>query len=340
MSNTNLDETIPITPVEPPAPPKTTFRWKRWLALGVIGVLITALLSAWGGWQKGNQIHQSVESTQQAIDLNEQYNLAVQDLESELCDRAIFRFEHILQDDPTYPGAAQGLEDALFCTLRTATFTPVPTATLTPTVDLRGADQLFTTAQGHLAAGEWTQTLETLDSLRNEYFDYKPVEVDGMYYVAYRNRGVDRILTGDLEGGIYDIDQAEKFGPLDSEAGNLRLWAGWYKTGASFWEIDWGQAVAYFEQLVLVAPNLYDSSNMTATERYRLAAWYYGIDLADAGEWCMAHYYISISMSYGSTAEQGPFATAVAGNCFTPTPRPRPTATPTPTPSPSPSPEG
>jgi len=61
-----------------------------------------------------------------------------------------------------------------------------------------------------------------------------------------------------------------------------------YVTGVSFWELDWGQASYYFGQITLVAPNLRDSSNMTATERFRIATINYADSLGENGEWCRA----------------------------------------------------
>ena len=74
--------------------------------------------------------------------------------------------------------------------------------------------------------------------LRKDDITYHAAEVDGMYYMALRNRGVCKIypqsyepnascatLNINLEGGIYDLTQAEQFGPLDATASALRTWA-------------------------------------------------------------------------------------------------------------------
>jgi hypothetical protein len=56
----------------------------------------------------------------------------------------------------------------------------------------------------------------------------------------------------------------------------MRNWARLYILGASFWELDWGQAMNYFEQVASFAPNLRDSSNMTASQRYYQTLLKYG----------------------------------------------------------------
>ena len=80
------------------------------------------------------------------------------------------------------------------------------------------------------------------------------------------------------------------------EADSYRQWASWYITGASFWEVNWGQAVTYFGYVVPVAPNLYDSSYITATNRLATAQVGYSYDLVEEADyllylkgWCEAH---------------------------------------------------
>jgi hypothetical protein len=130
-----------------------------------------------------------------------------------------------------------------------------------------------------------SNAIETTYS-RKRYPDYND-KSRRMLYVALRNRGVDKIaLEADLEGGMYDLTLAEKFGPLDAEATNWRSWAELYRLGAGFWDIDWGQAVNYFSQLASAAPNLMDGSGLTARDRYREALLSYGDWLVQKGEWC------------------------------------------------------
>jgi hypothetical protein len=110
------------------------------------------------------------------------------------------------------------------------------------------------------------------------------VEVDGLYYLAYRNRGMHRIqVEGNLEGGIFDLNRAELFGPIDIEASNFREWSEWYLTGVSFWDLDWEQAVSYFSMVAPSAPNLSDSSFFTASARLATAQVNYGVYLVDRG---------------------------------------------------------
>ena len=163
-----------------------------------------------------------------------------------------------------------------------------------------------------------------------------------MLYVALLNRGIDRIsLLADLEGGTYDLALAERFGPLDSDANNYRDWAEMYIRGASYWNVDWAQAVYYFSQLSVTAPNLTDASGWTSRDRYLLALLGYGDYLAANEDWCGAQTQYDTYMSLIADPQVEPTAVYAADQCSqgvtsdtTPVPPPG-DVTPTPTPSPT-----
>lgn len=232
-----------------------------------------------------------------AAELAVQYELAVREIQTKNYAQAEARLEWILEWDAGYPGAQDTLTELLFQSRITVTPTPLPTPTLVPTVDLRSQEKLYTDSQQALAAGNWTLAIETMLTLRKLDSDYEAVKLDGMLYVAYRGRGVDKI-TGkketdasiesvDLQGGSYDLTLAEQFGPLDQDAEAWRRRAKWYLSGASYWGVDWGKAVSYFELLFLEAPYLSDGTQY-ARDRYLTGLVKYGDWLATKGEWCAA----------------------------------------------------
>jgi hypothetical protein len=121
-----------------------------------------------------------------------------------------------------------------------------------------------------------------------------------MYYFTLRNNGFDLITKqGNLEGGIYNLTLAERFGPLDNTAIGLREGARMYITGASFWELDWKQAVDYFSQVGTGWPSLWDGT-MTAAQRYYIASMRYGDVLFDRQEYCAAYEQYSHAMTIGN----------------------------------------
>ena len=290
--------------------------WPLLITISLAALLLIAAASAFGGYLSGINERTNFEITQVAQQVSEQYQLGLEDLEAKRYELARQRFEYVIRLDPSYPGVTEQLALVLLEINTTATPTQVPTPTLTPTPDMRGVDELFSQSQILLADGKWTEAIETLLKLRKDEPDYQTIKVDSMLYVALRNRGVDRILReGDLEGGTYDLALAEKFGPLDVEASNMRTWADLYKTGASFWGLDWGQSAYYFGQIIVVAPNLRDNTNMTAAERFRIATIKYGDVLAANKEWCLAQEQYEAAFVLGEDSSVQPTASWVTQKC-------------------------
>jgi tetratricopeptide (TPR) repeat protein len=205
----------------------------------------------------------------------------------------------------------------------------------TPTPDLRGVQELFDTALQQIADGAWEDAINTLKALRENDLTFRTVQVDGLLYIALRNRGIQKILSeGSLEPGIYDLSLAERFAPLDSRAEGLRTWTRFYLTGASFWDVDWSQVVFYFEQVYPHLPNLRDGTFMTATERYRIGAIEYASQLLAAGEYCLAQEYFEKALAISEDSAARTLSESAAEACLlglAPPEEPQPeTATPTP----------
>jgi tetratricopeptide (TPR) repeat protein len=320
--------------------PKKTRRW-RWVLGAVAGLIVFIGLGALGGRQAGIAARLQQQRLQGAVEAVAQYQLGLVDLAEGRCDIARDRFEYVINLNPSYPEAGNRLAEAMMCATQ-PNQEAVAEATLdvTPTPDLRGADQLYADAQNMLANTMWTELLATLDTLRLNFPDYQPIQVDGMYYLALRNRGIVFIGEGNLEGGIYDLNRAEKIGPLDIEADNYRQWAIWYIIGQSFWEIDWVQSVTYFQLLANQVPNLHDANFFTVTSR--LATAQVGahnqlledaLQIGGLGGWCEANNLLIEAEAYQPiqvTPEIQPTVDWIrfqcqenpGGQAATPTPRP------------------
>ena len=273
----------------------------RWVLAG-LGLFVLLLgLGAWSGYETALSARTAQEELQSAVEANFQFQLGVQDLVAGQCERARDRFVYVIQLVPDYPQAQDQLVQASLC-IGAGTPQPVgqegdATAGPTATPDLRSAETIFAEAQSLVAAQNWDALLPSLDTLRKNFPDYQPIEVDRLYYIAFRSRGVQRILppVGDLERGIFDLNRAEQIGPLDAQADAVRQWATWYIIGASFWEVDWPQAVQYFEYVVAAAPQLHDTSFFSATDRLAQARVFYSQDLVQQAQnlaldkqWCSA----------------------------------------------------
>ena len=273
------DGTQPSTPVQ------RKRRGRVWLINGLIFIVILAV-TIFAGYQSGIGVRKNYQASVILPQLTEQFLLADDDIKAGRYEIAKQRIEWVLSQDSSFPGAQDKLTNILVqINLQQDVKSPTPEApTPTATPDFSGVEEAFQTAQQQVAAQDWVSALGTLDQVRKLDPKYETAQVDGMYYFAFRNYGFDLIAKqGNLEGGIYQITLAERFGPLDRDANGLREGARVYLIGASFWELDWSQAVFYFNQARNW--NLWDGT-MTATERFWFAAMRYGDELFAKGKIC------------------------------------------------------
>ena len=303
---------------------------KKIFLITLVGIILIIALGVWGGYNSGIKTRTDAEATMVSGKMEEQFQLGAIALAEGRYDHARQHFEYIVQNDANYPGAAEGMAQAILGMNQTATPEPTLPPTLTATPDLRGTEAIFANAQQLINAGDWTNALTALDQLRKDDPNYETAKVDGMYYFALRYNGYDKITKeGDLEGGIYYLTLAERFGPLDSTANDSREAARLYIIAASFWEINWEQAVNYFGQLAAYAPNIWNSaSRMTAGERYHFALMRYGDELfLVRNDACGAYAQYILAETYGALDEVANQNKSKAYQiCYPPTNTPEPTS--------------
>jgi len=247
-------------------------RFPRWLV--VLCVLTMIAIGLLGGYGSGMGQRFAARDTQVAGQLDEQFQLGQQALEAGNYELAKQYFEFVITTDSNFPGIQAAYTDLLLRMQVTPTPAFSPTPIVSPTPDLRGAEEIYNTALQLLNSSDWTGAITNLDSLRKLNPTYRTAEVDGMYYMALRQRGVEKIVSAcqnvNLEGGIYDLTLAEHFvgtDKLDSYAESLRTYARLYIIGASFWDQDWVQAQYFFSQVMTGYPNMSDSSCKSASRR-------------------------------------------------------------------------
>jgi len=267
--------------------------WVWWFLLAISILVGVVAISGLVGYWNGIQIRQAYEATQIAVAVEEQFQLGIKNMEEGRFYIAQQHLKYVLELDPNYPGVIDKLTEVELILNATATPTPQPTPTVTPipftpTPDSRGEAELFAQAEDFIRNEEWSEAITTLETLRKLNPEYRAIDIDGMLYLSLRQRGVQNISQGNLETGIYDLSLAERFGILDTEADSWRTWAQYYLRGASFWEVDWGQAVYYFEQVAPMFPNMHDGSFWTASQRYKEALTQYAVALELGQEWCLA----------------------------------------------------
>ncbi len=274
-------------------PQKPRFTWLGGLLPAVFLFFTIVILTAYGGYRAGIRERIAVQTTVIAGEIETQYRLGLEDFNTGECERARQRFEYVIQQDPNHARAREMLARVLVCLAVTATptsITPTQTPTHTPTPDLRDVEARFATAQDLVAAGDWEPALAALQNLRKSDPGFKPAEVDALLYVAYRGRGIEKILNrNQLESGLYDLAQAESFGLLDAEAQSYRTWARFYLIGLTSRQVkDWAQAVVYLSEVAPYAPNLREGNNPTAINLYVEVLRKYINALAEQKAWCEA----------------------------------------------------
>lgn len=332
-------------------------RRSSWIVTAIIVAVVIFATATIAGGALGINDRVSLAENQAAPRIQSQLDGARLDLEEGRYDIALSRLDWILdemtefltEEELAEVGELYSRTLVLIASVGTPTPQPTPTVeepVFTSTPDLRGAEDLYNTARQFMADRAWNDVIQTLQALREKDLTYRAVQVDGMMYVALRNRGIQKILSeGALEPGLFDLALAERFAPLDSRAEGLRTWTRLYLTGASFWDVNWGQVVFYFEQVYPHLPNLRDGTFMTATERFRIGAIEFASELASAGEYCLAQEYFERAFAIREDPVVQPTAQWVVEQCQSgasepeeppqeqPTPTPDGELTPTPTPT-------
>jgi tetratricopeptide (TPR) repeat protein len=295
-------------------------------------LMLLGAVSGWLGYQSGQENYNAQVTVTVDAYLASQFAQAIEDVNNENYQLAVVRLEYILSVKPDYKPAQDLLVDLNVILNVTSTPTAVP-ATPTPsaTPDLRPAEEMYTSVLSLISVQSWNAALDTLANLRKTNPDYKIVEVDGLIFLCLRNRGVEKILNGDLEGGIYDFLLAEQFGPLDGETENYRNWARLYLLGNAFWGAYPEQAAYYYGQLVSAAPSITDASGVSSFYRYWASLLQMAENLTKEEKWCESSDGMVHVLGVWDQAYVYPTATYVYEQCLLGTPSVTPTPTITPT---------
>ena len=296
-----------------PLPPGRLHRPLSIIGLSFACILLAVIAAAGlAGYQAGlAQRDKQLRATQTA-GLKAQYDLALADFAAGRLTVAAERLEYILRIDPGYPGAAEKLAQ----TQAALQVTPTPTLAPLPTPASQSPADILALAQQAAEQGHWDAVISQLTALRAAAPDYEIVRVNAMLATAFSRRGVARILGDEMEAGIFDVSQAEVFGPLDDEAKNYRAWARLYLNAQSFWGVNWQQTLLNLQLLYALAPNFKDTA-----PRYYQATLRFAEQLSAAGDYCAAAEQYAIAQTlYLDQTTADTQATAQAVCLLTPTP--------------------
>ncbi|MBN1267670.1 MAG: hypothetical protein JXA25_19415 [Anaerolineales bacterium] len=311
------DTTQPL-PVKKPA---NKNRVLLWILLIFLISLTLITLAAFLGAKQGEDLRYTLATAQVGEVALEQFTLGMKDYEEGRYEMAVQRFEYVLELEPNFPGVSEKIDEILVF-LNQPTRTSSPTVvTATPTSRTVSLEDLYQGAEEAVARSDWTVAIDTLVTLRGYDLSYRTADVESLLYLSLRSRGLNRIWQGDHEQGIYDLNQAERFGPLDSTAISWRNSAAFYLTANSYLGIDWDQATAFFGQIC--AGSTWDSCS-----KYAFACYNYAEVFLKEEDWCSASYWYDQSLRTYLNNDIVPTATRVARQCLTAT---APTITLTPT---------
>jgi len=275
---------------------------------------------------RGLNIAEQIAQVSEAM--YEQFELGIADLEAGRYEIARQRFEAIIYFDPAYPGAEDMLVEAL-THLNVPTVTP--TSEPTPTPDLSPPEDLLEQAKAAMADEDWDTVINKLLALRAKDPAYKPVKVDGLMYIALRNKGMDLIAQGLMEEGLYNLSLAKRFGPLDRDAMFRMTLAQQYLLANSYIGLNWARASELF------LPLCEQVATLDSCRKYAETAWKYGDLLWDEGDPCGASEQYIGALNAWEFPDLAPTASKADDVCATQSaPPPVPTATPTPSPTPTP----
>ena len=295
------------------------------LGLGFAGLLLVALgIAAWVGYATGLDLRDQQAQATQTAELQHQFELGLADLDAGRFTVAAERFRYVLERDPQYPGAAEKL---LLAQAARPTALPTPA----PAVTARGENpaEVLALAEEYAAEENWTGVIAQIARLHAIDPKYEVVRADALLFNALRQRGIARITGEAMEAGIFDLDQAAAFSPLDEEAKSYRAWARLYLAGKSYWVVNWAEAADIFGQLYVLAPNFKDTTALAYESRVN-----YAEQLALGGEACGAaeQYALALQISNDPTVAEALAAQQAVCAAATPTPDPALAETPTPAP--------
>ena len=326
-NSSSADPETPVNMAETDLSAETTvetapIRKRRlpWIWLGVLFFILMLALGVFLGYRQGIARRLVREQTTVVEVAAEQYQMAFQDMAAGNYQNAKARIEYVIKIYPQFPGAPELLRSILMNIEQ-----PTPTATLaiisslTPspsgTPDTRSAEEAFNAISAAAAAKDWQAVVDNVIAIQQINYDYRTVDVAGYYYIALRNLGIQKIQAGELEQGLFDLSSAEQIGPLDGEAEGVRSWATLYLSGASFWDVNWQRAIDIFQQVKEAYPYMMDASGMTAIERYRVALYKYGDQIAGAGDYCTAYQYYLRSLAVAQDPSVQATADLYKQNC-------------------------
>jgi len=277
------------------------------LIVGVFACVMLAMVVAAGaaGYYQG--LRDREERTQETTNLH--FARGQQNLAAKKYELAVAEFEYVLQIAPDYPRAAELLAE----TRRRMEIIPTPTLKV---VTLATGD-LFKQGQAAFQAKDWGKAAELLVQVRALDPAYEKASVEDMLFTARYNNGMQLLNSGQLEEGIFYVDQAAELRPLDQNATLQRQLASMYITASGYWGVNWQKAIDRFTELYATAPGYRD------TGRRLIEAYVnYGDQYVKQQDYCPAEQIYIGALKFGANPNIQAKQTDAHQKCLMATPTP------------------
>jgi len=254
------------------------------ISLSIIAVLVVGLcIMAYAGYKVGTAQNKMVAATAMAREVAVQYDLASKNIDMGQYKMAVERLEFVVNVEPNYAGATDLLDQTRTKLDTTAIPIVEPTKVIIAIQDSMTSEESLSIIRTAYSDQEWQNVISNIDSLKASGASYDGDVVDGILFVALRNRGIQRIEVGDLELGLADLEHAEQITALDEVANQRRRWASLYQSASTFWDINWTIVIDNLIILHQIAPNFRDTSSKLWAART-----VYGEVLLQQEDYCLA----------------------------------------------------
>ncbi|MDJ0754793.1 MAG: hypothetical protein QNJ45_14810 [Ardenticatenaceae bacterium] len=314
-------------PAASPSSRRLFLRMLGYVFLGLAFLLLFYGAVAYFAWQTGEEDRVAALEENKRETIDRQIELATEDIQNGNFQLALRRLDYVLATEPDNEAALRLSDEAdtQLVLLLTPTLTPtaLPTADSTPTTTPEPSNQQtrleFEALEDLIDDQSWLEAVESLESFRQTYPDYRRRDVDEMLYDAYINYGLTLTRSVEIERGVYYLNLAAELGDLSEEVLGEIFWAEQYLEGIVFFGIDWEAYLSYFRPMCEFAPLYQDSCGKLAEGLLAYAEQYSAVQ-----DWCPAEALIREALTTGEVAYNDVESqlTAATEFCLAATPTP------------------
>ena len=280
--------------------------------LAVAGLGCAFLSFLIGAGYLGVRVGLNDRATLQAHELDRFFQQGLADMSAGRLELAQADFEYVLQSNPSYPGAAERLQEVRDRINMRLTIVPTPTTSLQEALRdvLRAAREAY-------SAKDWPNAIARLTQVRRLDPALEPQTVEDMLFDASYTYGRQLLNQDRLEEALYYMEQAAALRPLDRETVDQVEFAKQYLTALGYWNVNWDAAIERFGEMANVVPGYRD-----VFDRYVRAHILYADAYVASGDYCPAQPLYQQALALRADSQVQAKLEAATAGCLTATPVP------------------